>query len=173
MALIHLHPLAYSKPFHHFAEQKAEPSDYTTACSEKELRIDVDVPGVKMSDIELTCEEEEGKIRMISTRRFMGSDGKVTKKARISKVFNVDPKTSNLAEVRASLADGVLTIVVPRKELVQPRKIMIKEGTTPAIEAEKVVETVDEAEVSKDKENTNTDKTESPMKGSSKDKMPK
>lgn len=87
--------------------------------TEKELRISLDVPGVKASDLSVTTDNQ---VVHIAGSRF-------------SKSFAVDTQTVDVAQLKANLADGVLVVTAPKKTKPAPRSIMI--STEPhALESE-------------------------------------
>jgi len=90
---------------------------------EKNLRISLDVPGVKASDISVTTDSKV--ISVSGTRRIFGSGGETAKKTRFSKSFSVDEQTVDLSQLKANLADGVLVIMAPKKPKPAPRSITI------------------------------------------------
>jgi HSP20 family protein len=94
-----------------------------------------DVPGIAEKDLEVTmtgnrltisgkrdAEKEEKSERYYSYERNFGS---------FSRSFTL-PEGTDVDQLRASLEQGVLSITVPKKPEVQPRKIAVKtEGQTP------------------------------------------
>lgn len=101
--------------------------------TEKELRISLDVPGVKASDLSVTTDNQV--VHIAGSRRTFGAGGETAKKSRFSKSFAVDTQTVDVAQLKANLADGVLVVTAPKKTKPAPRSIMI--STEPhALESE-------------------------------------
>ena len=98
--------------------------------NEQQIVFLADVPGLKHEDLEVSVEKETLTIK--GERKYQGSDkdqvwlgrsfGKFTKAFKLPE--NVD--ADNLS---AALADGVLTVTVPRKPKALPRKIQVAIGT--------------------------------------------
>ncbi|GAX24363.1 hypothetical protein FisN_4Lh487 [Fistulifera solaris] len=95
---------------------------------EKEYQISVDVPGVKASDMKLEL-EEDGRVLHLSGGRKIEREGSVSE-TRFDKKFYVGENV-NLEKLKANLADGVLTLVAPKKEVEKPKltSIPITEST--------------------------------------------
>ena len=99
-------------------------SAHQVVSNEKEFRVSIDLPGVKIGDISLTA--EDGTVNIRASRRYTASDGSTTKKLRIEKSFAVpDERTAEFSKVKANLADGVLVVTVPRKAKPEPVVIEI------------------------------------------------
>ena len=94
-----------------------------------------DLPGIKDKDLEVTMtgnrlnvsgkreeEKEEKSDRYYTYERSYGS---------FSRSFTL-PDGADADKLRASLDQGVLTITVPKKLEVQPKKIAVKTETTPS-----------------------------------------
>lgn len=81
--------------------------------NENEIAFSIDVPGVKESDLELTV--EKGVLRVSGKRAGRGE---------FALAYTL-PDTVDDEKLAAELADGVLTIRVPKLPKAQPRKIQI------------------------------------------------
>ena len=94
-----------------------------------EYTFHVDLPGVKLEDLEVTLESQVLAIR--GERRFeRGPQEKVTC-GRPHGPFAVSyalPQGIDGERLTADLADGVLTVRVPKRPQAQPRKIPISGG---------------------------------------------
>lgn len=95
-------------------------SSSSTACRTYDTTdstvIEYDLPGVKESDLEITLQNKY--IHVSATRA--ARDGQ--------KVFNKSFDLTDVADpdrITARLADGVLTITVPKRASAQPRKIAL------------------------------------------------
>lgn len=85
---------------------------------EKEYQISVDVPGVKASDMKLEL-EDDGRVLHLSGGRKIQREGTITE-TRFDKKFMVGENV-DLEKLTANLADGVLTLVAPKKEVNKPK----------------------------------------------------
>ncbi|KAL7566872.1 hypothetical protein ACA910_021363 [Epithemia clementina (nom. ined.)] len=95
--------------------------------TDQDVQVSIDVPGVKMSDLQVSVEDTDGTVRISGTRTVSYMDGKAVKKSKIEKMFSLYPETTDLSKIEANLSDGVLTIRVPKKVKPQPRTIKIME----------------------------------------------
>ena len=94
--------------------------------------FELDVPGVKQDDLEITLTERVLSIR--GTRSFRRGEGEKTTCGRPFGTFAVSyglPEGIEGDALSASLADGVLTIRVPKQPKVQPRTIPITSAGEP------------------------------------------
>jgi HSP20 family protein len=85
-----------------------------------------DVPGVKKDDLEVTLENDVLTIKGV--RRFEGKDKEQIVLGRAYGSFNRTfalPDYLDDANLTAQLADGVLTISIPKQAKAKPRKIQI------------------------------------------------
>ena len=98
-------------------------SQHQVTETEKEIRISLDVPGVKASDISVTTDDKS--IHINGTRRLFGNCGETKKKSSFSKSFPVDNHVVDLSQMKANLADGVLVVSAPKKPKPEPRSILI------------------------------------------------
>lgn len=89
-----------------------------------------DVPGLKHDDIEVTL--ESGTLAIKGQRRYDGSDGDQVWLGRAYGAFERSftlPDVVDGEKLTADLADGVLTIRVPKKPQAKPRRIPIGGGS--------------------------------------------
>lgn len=107
------------------AQRRAAYPPLNISESEDHIRIRAEIPGVGMEDVELTL---NGKSLVIRGER-KAPEGKYFRQERPAGVFqrvitlNVPVDRDG---VRATMADGVLDITLPKAESVKPRKIDIK-----------------------------------------------
>ena len=91
---------------------------YEVTENDDAYQLSIDVPGVKGKDIVAKI-EQDGRVLNISGGRKVkttSSDGKkTTSESKFAKRFALD-KTVDPAQITANLADGVLTIVAPKKK---------------------------------------------------------
>ena len=116
----HPYMMARFHPFFMTAENEGEDKDFpqmnfsgndksTWNESEANYSFQMDVPGVK--DNHITIEEKDGEIEVTAIR--MSNDTEVSKT--YQEIFFVRPSTADLANTVATLDNGVLEIIVPKK----------------------------------------------------------
>ena len=115
------------------AENNVVTSDWTPAVDIKEendrFLIAADIPGVEAKDIDVHM--ESGMLTLRGQRNFESSterEGyKRVERARGSfyRRFSL-PDTADADRISAKCANGVLEIVIPKHEKVQPRKITVE-----------------------------------------------
>ena len=94
--------------------------------SDTEVALVCDVPGVKQEDLELTLENHVLTIK--GTRRF---DSRQNEQVMLGRAYGSFSRSYTLPDaldeekLSAELADGVLTIRIPKLPQAQPRKIQI------------------------------------------------
>jgi len=96
---------------------------------EKALYVTADLPGVKKEDIDISI---EGNRLTISGSRSFEKDEKRENYhfiergyGRFCRSFTI-PTAVNIDGIKASYADGVLTVELPKKEEVKPKKVTIE-----------------------------------------------
>jgi len=100
--------------------------------SDTEVALACDMPGVKPEDLEVTLADRVLTVK--GTRRFDSKDNERVMLGRAYGTFTRSytlPETLDEQHVTAELADGVLTVRIPRLPEAQPRKIPINQGPTP------------------------------------------
>jgi len=97
--------------------------------SETEFVFVCDVPGVKREDLDITLEKRVLTIK--GSRKFDGRENEQVALRRgygsFSRAFSL-PDSVDDANLTANLADGVLTVRVPKVAKAKPRKIQIADG---------------------------------------------
>jgi HSP20 family protein len=97
--------------------------------SDNEVVFVCDVPGIKQDDLEVTLENHVLTIK--GTRKFEGMENEQVMLGRaygsFSRAYTL-PDYVDDANLVASLADGVLTIRVPKQAKAKPKKIQITNG---------------------------------------------
>jgi len=91
-----------------------------------------DMPGVKQEDLEITLANHVLTVK--GARRFDGQDNEQVMLGRPYGAFTrayTLPDTLDEQGLTAELADGVLTIRIPKLPEAQPRKIQIGQGSVP------------------------------------------
>ena len=94
--------------------------------SESEYTFQFDVPGVKVEELEITLTNRVLAVR--GARRFEAGENEKVSRGRPHGPFAVSyslPDSIDGESLTADLADGVLTIRVPKHPKAQPRKIPI------------------------------------------------
>lgn len=96
--------------------------------TENELTLKADVPGVNLDDINI--EVENGTLSISGARTFQNEEtkGGYHRQERSYGAFHrafVLPETVDIDKVAADLNNGVLTIVLPKKEVAKPRTIKV------------------------------------------------
>ena len=97
--------------------------------SDNEVLFVCDVPGIKQDDLEVTLENHVLTIR--GTRKFEGKENEQVMLGRAYGSFNRSytlPEYVDDENLTARLADGVLTIRIPKQPKAKPKKIQISNG---------------------------------------------
>merc|ERR1712063_202795 len=106
-------------------------SRYDLVDNEEKFELSVDVPGVKMEDIDVTL-DEEGYITVRGQRMARDNSSRVV--STFSQSFTLDP-TVDIEQFSATLNDGVLVVTAPKdlkrlEENIRRTPIMKAEGIT-------------------------------------------
>jgi HSP20 family protein len=97
--------------------------------SDNEVVFVCDVPGIKQDDLEVTLENHVLTIK--GTRKF---DGKEDEQVMLGRAYGSFTRSYTLPDavddekLTAHLADGVLTVSIPKQARAKPRKIQISNG---------------------------------------------
>lgn len=100
--------------------------DVDVRASEDEVLVVCDVPGVKLEDIEITLEDRVLTIK--GTRRFESKDNEQVMLGRSYGTFARRfplPDSLDESNLAARLADGVLTVTIPKHPRARPLRIPI------------------------------------------------
>jgi HSP20 family protein len=102
-----------------------------TAVSETETAyvVELEVPGVKREDVSI--EVEDGKLAVTGEFKETDNGGQLRSRTRRTGRFEYRtrlPRGTDADQVSAALADGVLTLTVPKPEAATPRRIEISQG---------------------------------------------
>jgi HSP20 family protein len=90
---------------------------------------EVEVPGVRKDDISVELAGQE--LIVVGEYRDSGAEGRALRRARRAGRFEyrvLVPGKADADKITASLADGVLTVTVPKAETEKPRRIEIAQG---------------------------------------------
>lgn len=120
----------FDDPFFRFNDET--PREWSPAVeiveSDEEIALTAELPGLEEKDVKINVEDnllslsgertveknEEG--RYVRSERWYG---------KFSRSFRL-PETADLENINAKLANGVLTVTVPKKEEAKPRQIEVK-----------------------------------------------
>ncbi len=97
--------------------------------SDNEVVFVCDVPGIKQDDLEVTLENHVLTIK--GTRKFEGKENEQVMLGRAYGSFNRSytlPEYVDAENLTARLADGVLTIRIPKQAKAKPKRIQIANG---------------------------------------------
>lgn len=115
------HPTARSS---YGPQRRQQIRDADTTCSthykeqDDKLDISIDVPGVRISDLNVTVDDQV--LTICGTRQSSG--------LKFSRQFALDVSIVDADNVCANLVDGVLTITVPKVAKLAPMKVEISDG---------------------------------------------
>ncbi|HEY8902761.1 MAG TPA: Hsp20/alpha crystallin family protein [Chthoniobacterales bacterium] len=87
--------------------------------------LEVEMPGVPKSGVEVTF--EDGKLTLTGHRTRRGEDGytyRESSEADYRRVFDLDPSIDS-GRIGASIEQGLLTVHLPKAEAAKPRKIAV------------------------------------------------
>ncbi|HKO46484.1 MAG TPA: Hsp20/alpha crystallin family protein [Polyangiaceae bacterium] len=113
------------------ARSFAPPVDILT--SESEVRLCWDVPGLKQQDLELSI--ENGVLTVKGDRKYDGNANERAWLGRRYGAFSASyelPDYADTENVVAELADGVLSVRIPKQERARPKRISISVTGTEA-----------------------------------------
>jgi HSP20 family protein len=96
--------------------------------SEDTVTVIMDVPGLRADDLEIELERDQLSVRG-ERRPLQDDDGRAVRRVergfgRFERTIRVPPGLDP-DQVRAELADGVLTITIPRPKPPEPRRIQV------------------------------------------------
>ncbi len=105
---------------------------YEVAETDKQLRIAVDVPGMKPDDVNIEL-ENDGHVLHLSGSRMIETD-KYEDEYHFDKRFKLG-RIVDTSKITAHLSDGVLVLTAPKMEKPAPltRRIAIVRGEPPAL----------------------------------------
>jgi HSP20 family protein len=96
---------------------------------ENEIVLKVDLPGVSQNEIEIKVEENtltiQGERKLIKDTSGENYIQIERPYGTFRRTFNI-PKTIEQEGIKASYKDGVLRVVLPRKQETQPKQIMVE-----------------------------------------------
>ena len=111
------------------ASQLAFVPAFDVRANDDEVVLVCDVPGIKQDDLEITV--DKGTLTLKGQRRYEGSEKDQVWLGRsygaFTRAFTL-PDLADTEKMTADLADGVLTIRVPKQPQAKPRRIAIGGG---------------------------------------------
>jgi HSP20 family protein len=108
-----------------------EPTDWSPAVdvreTDKAFVVTADLPGVSAQDLEITT--DKGVLTIRGTRPAAGEEPNRYRRVeraygKFARRFTL-PETAKVDAIEAKTAHGVLTVTIPKREAVQPRRIEI------------------------------------------------
>jgi HSP20 family protein len=101
--------------------------------SDKELRLEIELPGIKPEEVELTA--ENGVLTVRGEKRGERKEGDEESRYHLversygsfMRSFQL-PKGLDESKIQADYNDGILTVHIPKAALPQPKKIQIGSG---------------------------------------------
>jgi HSP20 family protein len=100
--------------------------------TDNDLVLTADIPGVRMEDIHI--EIEDGTLTLSGSREFQAEDGKggyhriERSYGKFQRAFSL-PDSVDAEKVSAAYKEGVLRVVLPKKEIAKPRTIKVQPVT--------------------------------------------
>jgi HSP20 family protein len=97
---------------------------------DKELALEVELPGIKPSDVEVTA--ENGVLTIRGEKRGTSTEGTEGRYHVIERSYGSFTRSFQLPtgvdeqRIEADFADGLLTVRIPKAALAQPRRIEIR-----------------------------------------------
>jgi HSP20 family protein len=97
--------------------------------NDKELVLSADLPGVKLSDVEVKI--EDGTLTLSGSRKFENEDNKngyhriERSYGQFRRAFAL-PDSVDPAKVEAAFDNGVLKVTLPKKEIARPRTVKVE-----------------------------------------------
>ena len=120
----------FDDPFFRFIDET--PKEWSPAVeiveSDEEISLTAELPGLEEKDVKINVEDN---LLSLSGERTIekNEDGRSVRSERwygkFSRSFRL-PETADLENINAKLANGVLTVTVPKKEEAKPRQIEVK-----------------------------------------------
>jgi HSP20 family protein len=100
--------------------------------SDNDIRIDLELPGLKPEDVEITA--ENGLLTIRGEKRSERKEGEESRYHVVERSYGTFMRTFTLPhgvdenQIQAEFNDGVLSIGIPKAALPQPKRIQISAG---------------------------------------------
>ena len=98
---------------------------------DKTFQLSIDVPGITAEDMKVDL-LQDGRLLHLSGGRKVEKEGTVSE-TRFDKRFTID-ETVDTSKITANLADGVLVVSAPKKEIKEEKPVTIAITEGPSIE---------------------------------------
>ena len=115
--------------YNHFRDYEPRVSEYRIEEDEKHYIIEMDMPGVKKEDLDIGIKENILSISAKRKKSVKSDNGEMKEEviARYEQSFNISTKGIDVENIEANLVNGVLIVMLPKKEeLKYEKKIEIK-----------------------------------------------
>jgi len=92
------------------------------------LKVDVEIPGVKLEDVEVSFDKGELTIKG-EKKVAIQESATLHRRERLAGTFTrtmTVPWEIKADQVSAELKDGILTVTLPKAEVAKPRKVAVK-----------------------------------------------
>ena len=92
------------------------------------LKVDVEIPGVKLEDVEVSFDKGELTIKG-EKKLVIQESATLHRRERLAGTFTrtmTVPWEIKADQVSADLKDGILTVTLPKAEAAKPRKVSVK-----------------------------------------------
>jgi HSP20 family protein len=92
------------------------------------LKVDVEIPGVKLEDVEVSFDKGELTIKG-EKKLVIQESATLHRRERLAGTFTrtmTVPWEIKADQVSADLKDGILTVTLPKAEAAKPRKVAVK-----------------------------------------------
>lgn len=123
----------FEDAFNRFFNEPAAARPWTPAVdiaeTENELVLTADIPGVKLEEIDIRL--EDGNLVLKGTRKFENQEKKggyhrlERSYGTFQRVFTL-PESVDAEKVNAAYENGVLKVVLPKKEIAKPKQIKVE-----------------------------------------------
>ena len=102
--------------------------------NENDIRVDLELPGMKPEDVELTA--ENGVLTIRGEKKSERKEGEENRYHVVERTYGAFMRTFQLPQgideeqINADFENGILSVRIPKAALPQPKRIQIKAGTS-------------------------------------------